>query len=408
MLNSMNEIPTSSIIRMSSLEQKNQNRSLKDSVVRMEEKEGLKNNNKRLANYFKKQGEIEKEIQDLRNQLQAAKDEIDLRYNDYETDFENQLEQRNEELKLARQNLLKQDLDCKKLQQSLLEGEKEQNHLLADVKSLKKKNENLSNEIERFVKKINESKSVRELIEKSINNLHQEIQLIAESSTENLNRIENENLRIVGLQFEIESLSETYLKQEQFYQEKLAEIRKVQIERDDLFEQELKNRFQELQTDFIITSNRDQENKVNEIKKDLQRKNANYLKKLKDDLHKTSSNNKLKECKLDSLQTQIRKQSLKIDEMLQNEDKLCDQIDELNVQVEKARKEKQGLVEEKDRLISELKENLNLKLKENQMAIDIKNQFEDEIRIYGNLLDQQENRVRPTYRYKKKIGRRSK
>jgi len=306
MLNSMNEIPTSSIIRMSSLEQKNQNRSLKDSVVRMEEKEGLKNNNKRLANYFKKQGEIEKEIQDLRNQLQAAKDEIDLRYNDYETDFENQLEQRNEELKLARQNLLKQDLDCKKLQQSLLEGEKEQNHLLADVKSLKKKNENLSNEIERFVKKINESKSVRELIEKSINNLHQEIQLIAESSTENLNRIENENLRIVGLQFEIESLSETYLKQEQFYQEKLAEIRKVQIERDDLFEQELKNRFQELQTDFIITSNRDQENKVNEIKKDLQRKNANYLKKLKDDLHKTSSNNKLKECKLDSLKTQIR------------------------------------------------------------------------------------------------------
>ena len=126
------------------------------------------------------------------------------------------------------------------------------------------------------------------------------------------------------------------------------------------------------------------------IRLELERTHSAEVTRLREQLAKVLSSEKVLNAKLSSYQPLLDKLNNQIHQHNVIQSNLNSRIAELEGLLEVERGEKKEILEEKQRELLELEQELKAKDSENQQVLDANVALRDEIRIYSNLLDVQE------------------
>jgi len=380
---------SSSKSRTSSRKQNNSLKEMNDE--RFHEKKELQNLNDRLAVYLSSVRELQKDKQNLLEQIEIEKETCENKIEEYRLYYEDQLNILREKLDSECQNSAKKSIDFEKYKQLLKEGEAQRNQMANSLKQMEKRSASLSSELEKLRDKSNALIEENEQCRKTIQNLEYERNSLDKISKKSLAQSEAENLRAIGLEGKLKALEDKLNSQKHFYEREIEQIRaRAEEEREDLIEEAIQNEVKALSTELMMKSRRELEANLTSIKQDLERQHAEELINLKDQLSLAKVNDNMSKSKLNGLQALVDKLNAKVQHLNQCESRLNTKIAELEGQVELERNIKLQLLNEKEREIRELQEELSSKDNENQQVVDNNVQLKEEIRIYRNLLEEQE------------------
>jgi len=371
---------------------KQQNTSVKEvNDDQLQQKKEMQLLNDRFAVNSSKIRELQKEKQNLIDQIQFEKENCEAKIEECRLYYETQLNQLREKLDLECQNSAKKTIDYEKYKQLVKEAERERNVLLNDLKQIDKRNNLLAADVDKLKERLNTLTAENEQLHKSVQNLEHERNSLDKTSKKHLAQAETENLRAISLEGKLKALEEKISSQKHFYEKELEETRlRFEEERDEIIEEAIQNEVEAYKVELDMRARRDREQNITKVRQELERQHADELLSLRDQLNRAKTNDNLSRSKLNGLQTLIDKLNAKIQELNQNETRLHTKVAELEGIVELERNEKLELINEKEREIRELEEELSSKDSENQQVVDNNVQLKEEIRIYRNLLDEQE------------------
>jgi len=356
-------------------------------------KKEMQSCNQRLKDFMDRQQEYESEINQLQNQIHIQKEAFEKKLKERNQLYENQLIELRSQLDLECTNSAKKDIEHDRLTRELLENEKEKEVLINDLTKFEKRANILSNDLNKQKDKINYLTEQNEQLIRQIKDLEIQINQTDKMSKKNLSLAETEKLRSISLENKIKSLEDQLSTQSQLHEQELEEIKaKYDEELQLAVDEEVDREIESFKTELMINSQREKEEEICKIKQDLEKKYANLINQLKEDNAKAISNEKLLKNKVNSQLSFIEKLNQNLSKANRIETELRSKIVELEGLLEIEANEKLHLIEQKNREINDLKEELKTKESANQLVLDSNLQLTDEIRIYKSLLDENDRR----------------
>lgn len=358
---------------------------------RIQDKKDLQNLNDRLASLFHMKKEFENEALNLKEQLNLTKEAYETKIEETKIFYEEQLSILREKLDQECTNSAKKVIDYEKFKNLAKELEKENSKLVNDLNQYEKRNNLLTNEVDKIKAKLNQVSEDFDQARKLIQTLESERNALDKTAKRNLAQAEAEKLRSISLEGKLKALDDKMQSEKHFYLKEIEEIKlRAEEEKEDEIEEIVQNEVELIRTELMIKSKRDLEENACKIRLDLEQQHKDELNRLKESLSSAISAEKTAKSRLNSNLNYIEKLNAKINEFSRIESSLNNRIAELEGLLEVEKSEKLDLLDEKDREIKELEDELKSKDSENQFVLDTNVQLKEEIQIYRSLLEEQE------------------
>ena len=360
-------------------------------IGRQQEKTEMQSLNDRHANMVTKQRELLREIKTLKEQLRITEENAENRMRECRSTCERRVEQLMGEMDVERRESAKKQIDLEKYRQADKERQNEINVLVRDLKQLEKRNAILATELDGTRQKISSLTEEQQQLRKLTQNLETEKNALEKTMKAGLAQSEAERLRCVGLEGKVRALEEKLVREAESHERELEDLRAWhEQELEDQIEQVVETELRHQETELMLKSNREQEERVARTRTELERAHATELGNLREQLNLALSGEKELKAKIASLEPMIERLHARIHELNVKESSLNSRIGELEGLLEMVRTEQRQTLEQKDLEIRKLKTELNTKDTDHQLVVQANVQLNDEIDIYRNLLDEQE------------------
>ena len=362
-------------------------------MSRREEKVHMQNLNDRLASLIERQRQLEVENQQLSTRIEKSEETYYREVSTIKTVYEKQLEDTRSQLDLLSNENARLHIEAEraKADHSNLLGQL--NKQTKDLSALEKKLVSVESELNHVKHALHEEQERRKRVEEDRNMARKEVETSGKQLAAAQKQLEAETLARIEAENSMKTLRERMVFEKSVHEEELNQSRmsssevvetQVQQLQEELQAQkaiELQELREEAEERFTLALNDLEvkyETQIDQLKATLAAR-ADGENKLRADLSTASSRVQSYESKIHSLETNVR--SLK------------DRIKDLEEIVNQERTWNAQGLEEKDRAISHLQDQLKQQLQEYKELYDVKVGLDMEIGTYRKLVEGEERRL---------------